>query len=369
MGGAALMVRTTSDTAVRGGGMNVRLVRGALWVAGALAVSFAALRPDRIVVERVVFDGVDRAALGELRHMADVENGTTLWSVDVDAVAENVERHPWVKAASVERRWPDALVVHVQERVPRLMAAWGGTLYYVDDAGVPFLVAEPNDLDHPVLIGLSRELDEVNPRLSWLVLHDTLWLLDALASRKLVPTTDVAQITFERTRGFTFTLKGGTRERRTSEILIVPGDYDRQLEHLQRVLQEGVRMGAPVRIDVAPPRVALVRRLDGPDLEPEPVVRPSVAAPPPSGGAPSAPLPTTPTAQPAAGLTPAQPAPAEGAAPPAAEAPPKPESGAKPGAPVKPTPAPKPVQEVAPPAASSAEPGAAARAEGETEAP
>ena len=276
----------TGDTPARGGRVARRVVRGLAWGAGLLGLAFFALRPDRIVVERVVFEGADRASLGELRHMADVENGTTLWSVDVGRVAKSVERHPWVKAAKVQRRWPDALVVQVEERVPRLMASWGGTLYYVDGDGVPFLVAEPDDFDHPLLIGLSEALDALNPKLSWYVLHDTLWLLDALEQRKLVPTAQVAQITFERTRGFTFTLKGGTRGRRTSEILIVPGDYDRQLDHLARVLEEGVEVGAPVRIDVAPPRVALVRKFDG--TEAEPVPEPVMGE---GGAAPSGPVP------------------------------------------------------------------------------
>ncbi len=269
--------------------MASRVVRGLAWGVGLIGLAFFALRPDRIVVERVVFEGRQRAAVGELRHMADVENGTTLWSVNVDEVAANVARHPWVKAAKAERRWPDALVVRIEERTPKLLAAWGGTLYYVDEAGVPFLVAEPDDLDHPVLIGLSEELDALNPKLSWYVLHDTLWLLDALEARKLVPTGQVAQITFERTRGFTFTLKGGTRGRRTSEILIVPGDYDRQLDHLARVLEEGVEIGAPVRIDVAPPRVALVRKFDGAEAEPEPAAPAADASSAPSAATAVAP--------------------------------------------------------------------------------
>ena len=50
--------------------------------------------------------------------LARVEEGTTLLSVDVDAVAESVKRNPWVEDVQITREFPDKLRIEVTERKP-----------------------------------------------------------------------------------------------------------------------------------------------------------------------------------------------------------------------------------------------------------
>jgi cell division protein FtsQ len=47
-----------------------------------------------------------------------------LFSVDLEAARLGFEAMPWVRAASVQRVWPDRLVVELEEHVPA--AAWNG---------------------------------------------------------------------------------------------------------------------------------------------------------------------------------------------------------------------------------------------------
>src|SRR5690606_17800282 len=108
-------------------------------------VTFGVTRPDCMLVERVVFEGRARAGEAALRHLADLPNGTTIWSVDLDAVARGVERHPWVRSARAVREWPDRVVVHVEEYEPVALLHYDRT-YYVDRDGTPFLADATGDL-------------------------------------------------------------------------------------------------------------------------------------------------------------------------------------------------------------------------------
>lgn len=62
--------------------------------------------------------------------------GTAVLGVDIDSARTRIETLPWVKTAIVERRLPDTLVVHLQERQP--MAVWqqDNKLRVIDADGV-----------------------------------------------------------------------------------------------------------------------------------------------------------------------------------------------------------------------------------------
>lgn len=236
-----------------------------------------ALRPDRLYVEHVVFEGANRAAPGELRHLADVVNGTTMWGVDVDRVAAGVTRHPWVRSARVERRWPVTVAVHVEEHVPAALLAFEGGLVYVDADGTPFLRASADDLDHPVITGIDPELGSRHPALPRLAARDALWLLEALQERALLPRDRVSEVAFHPLRGYTVRLSGGSAESPASEVLFAVGAYERQLDRLAALLDRGVDLSGSVHVDLGPERVAIVRPVDR-SVPSEPSVVPSELA-------------------------------------------------------------------------------------------
>lgn len=221
-----------------------------------------ALRPDRLYVEHVVFEGADRAAPGELRHLSDLANGTTMWDVDLDVVAAGVARHPWVRAARAERRWPATVVVQVEEHEPAALLAFEGGLFYVDADGTPFLRASADDLDHPVITGIDPELGVRHPALPRLAARDALWVLEALDERALLPRDRVSEVAFHPLRGYTIRLSGGTAEAPASEVLFSVGAYERQLARLAALLDRGVDLTGSVHVDLGPERVAIVRPVD-----------------------------------------------------------------------------------------------------------
>lgn len=229
----------------------------------ATSVVFALARPDLVMVERVVFDGQGRATVSELRHLMDLPNGTAPWDVDGEAVARRIERHPWVRSASVELRWPDELRVHVEERRAAALLHDGDDLLYVDEIGVPFLRAEGGDLDLVHLTGMGSELDALHPDLAPRAIRDALWLIDTLDRDGLVERSRVSEVVFRRTSGFLVATD-------TVRLAFGPGDLPSQVGRLSVLVRQGLSLDEPRYVDLAPASVAIVRRLDTDNRVPTP---------------------------------------------------------------------------------------------------
>lgn len=237
-----------------------RQVRLSLLVAALMAVmGWLVVRPEQMYVERIEFVGNQRATAAELRHLADVRNGVRLWEVDLRSLTAGVSRHPWVSSVEAERRFPGTVVVRVTEHEPVAMLAVGADLFYVDAAGTPFLHAQADDLDHPVIVGLDPDFISRDARLPGLILHDALWLLDQLDARDLIPRARVSELRFQPTRGFTLQTAGALPGHATAEVLFGLGDYTRQLDHLGGLLDRDIDLSQPLHIDLAPEKVAIVR--------------------------------------------------------------------------------------------------------------
>ncbi len=236
----------------------VRISRALLVASIVAAVPLYVLgRPDLWFVERVAFSGHHRATVAELRHLADLPNGTRVWEVDAPRITADVERHPWVRRASLSR--PDWRTVHIEVEEHRPVALLHhGRLLYVNEHGEAFLEADPNDLDYPNLTGIAPTLAEQHPRLPSVAVRRALALLRALDERGLVAREQVDEIHFSRTRGFTVHTRG-------SRLLFGLDGFDEQLDRLAVLLTSGtVDLDRPSYVDLGPRTVAIVRRLEAP---------------------------------------------------------------------------------------------------------
>ena len=235
------------------------------------------MRPDLWVVEHVVFDGTDRAGSAGLRHLADLRNGTTVWEVEAEAVARGVERHPWVHHATARFEWPDTVVVEVTEHVPVALLA-SGAMHYVDVEGTPFAPASTDDLDYPVLTGISPELAELQPEVPRKAVRSALALMDTLEARDVLDRSRISEVHFDAARGFSVQVTGGAR------ILFDLEGFDAQAGRLERLVASGVDVSTPLYIDLVPETVAIVRPLDAPAPALDPAARPVPPAPEVSHG-------------------------------------------------------------------------------------
>ncbi|MBX2798751.1 MAG: FtsQ-type POTRA domain-containing protein [Myxococcales bacterium] len=227
------------------------------------------VRPDLWMVERVVFEGASRASEAQLRHLAEIRNGTAVWAVRPSDVSRGVERHPWVRRAAVRVEWPDTVRVSVQEYSVAGIIQYGGELLYVDRKGQPFLEAPPTDVDYPFVTGITHALDDRHPRLGRLALRDAVSLVEQLDRRGLVARRSVSEVAFSPTLGFTVHTEG-------ARLVFGHGEMLRQLGRLETLVDAGLDLGSPTYVDLAPASVAIVRPLTLPSVPPP--AEPSVAA-------------------------------------------------------------------------------------------
>lgn len=225
---------------------------------GALAV-----RPDLWLVERVQFEGQDQATVAELRHLADIQNGTTVWDVDLERTRRGVQRHPWVREVTVTFAWPSTVNVGIEEHRPVALLA-GDTMRYVCPEGHAFAPASTDDLDYPVISGVTAEVAARHPELPHRVVTEALALIRAISDTGVLPMERVGEVSFSATRGFTVHVTDG------AQVIFALEDFEEQARRLSRLQQRGVSIDDPTYIDLGAPTVAIVRPLgDGPPPRPD----------------------------------------------------------------------------------------------------
>jgi len=107
----------------------VALVAGGIW-----AVFFSSV----LAVDGVEVDGATTLRAAQVRAAAAVPAGEPLAQVDLEAVRRRVEALAEVRSADVTRKWPDHVLVTVQERVAVAVVTIGDQIRGMDASGVVF---------------------------------------------------------------------------------------------------------------------------------------------------------------------------------------------------------------------------------------
>lgn len=111
----------------------------------------------------------------ELHRLLQAELGANFLRLPIATVCERLEAHPWIERAVVRKRWPDRLVISLDERRP--VARWGSR-QLVDAGGVRYPADTTPFVHLPLIHGpdgeesamLSR-FEDVDRRLSRLGLR------------------------------------------------------------------------------------------------------------------------------------------------------------------------------------------------------
>ncbi len=200
-------------------------------------------------VYEVRFEGNIRSTPSQLRHLADVRTEQHLLTVDLDRAVTGVEQHPWISSATARLSFPSTVTILVTEHEPQMLLALS-ELWYVSKEGQPFRRALGHDLDYPILTGIDPDFAEANPELTSAIIGRSLALLDSTDMPPLYGMQSVSEIRFHTRVGFALVLRSGT------EIVLGFSDPEERLSRLAPMVDSGLDLSTPQRIDLVAGKVA-----------------------------------------------------------------------------------------------------------------
>ena len=115
-------------------------------------------------VEHIEFTGDYRQRENVLYDKAGIiRYQSSMFDVDVEDVAEKIEKLFWVDTVKVSKNWPSTVIIDVKKQIPVALVHTPDeqdTFHYVNNKGQLYkAVASGDDLDYPVITGLEK-LDE-----------------------------------------------------------------------------------------------------------------------------------------------------------------------------------------------------------------
>jgi cell division protein FtsQ len=107
----------------------------------------AAVRLENLSVE-----GRNRTTLAALRGALQIKKGDSLLAADPWQIKRRLEALPWVRVATVERRFPGTVIVTLTERVPIARFRDRGATILVDETGALIRVAAEKEHENLILL-------------------------------------------------------------------------------------------------------------------------------------------------------------------------------------------------------------------------
>jgi cell division protein FtsQ len=162
----------------------------------------------------------------EVLALAALKSSQTIFSVNMAAMARRIASQPWVKNVTIDREFPNRLVIDVQERTALALCKMEEDLYLFDKDGVFFKKLEADDeVDAPVLTGFYQK-GQFNKEL----FEKTMLLMQILAVSLSFPSlnavseinaSDVSGLSLYTENGFCLKLGFGNYENKLKRLLPV----------------------------------------------------------------------------------------------------------------------------------------------------
>lgn len=184
-------------------------------------------------LERIEVSRMRQLSRDEIVSLTGAKLGDSLLKLELQHVAEQLEKNPWIEKLKVRRRFPGTLSIEITERVPVAVVNMG-YLYYLDAKGEIFKpLTEGDRLDFPVLTGITEEDLLKDADGTKKMLTTALGIMDLLKKGRVFRLSDVSEIHLDKGYGFTlFTAQGGI------PVKLGNSDFEGKLARFSRIYQE-----------------------------------------------------------------------------------------------------------------------------------
>jgi cell division protein FtsQ len=152
-------------------------------------------------VSEIVVTPTQHVRAGTLLESVNLRPGMSLWRVDPERLAAQLEAEPWIRRATVRREFPRRLIVDLTERAP-VAILYLDQLYYVDGTGLAFVkVGDRDPLELPFVTGIEAAIVADERPFARHAIRQALRLLQAMQDAGLP--FRVSEVHIERERGIT----------------------------------------------------------------------------------------------------------------------------------------------------------------------
>ncbi|MHC1696566.1 MAG: cell division protein FtsQ/DivIB [Geobacteraceae bacterium] len=184
-------------------------------------------------LERIEVSRMQQLSRDEIVSLTGAKLGDSLLKLELQHVAEELEKNPWIEKLKVRRRFPGTLSIEITERVPVAVVNMG-YLYYLDAKGDIFKPLTEGDLlDFPVITGITEEDLLKDADGTKKMLTTALGIMDLLKKGSVFRLSDVSEIHLDKGYGITlFTAQGGI------PVKLGNSDFEGKLARFSRIYQE-----------------------------------------------------------------------------------------------------------------------------------
>lgn len=183
----------------------------------------------RLAIKTINVSGADRVGRDEVVELSGLREGQNILSFRAGRVMESIKANPWVESVEVRRRYLTAVDIEVKERVPAVLVVLDG-VYVADASGAIFKkFSHEDDVDLPVVTGLSAEAPGNGVAPEELALRE---LLRVLGRRGGFNMAEVSEIHFDPAFGFSvYTLAHGAR------LDLGNGNFEEKFSSFDRIVR------------------------------------------------------------------------------------------------------------------------------------
>ncbi len=121
-----------------------------------LSVLFLILLGTEIfAIHKITVLGNRNIEYNEIVKLSGIEIGENIFKLDVKRVEENLKSNPYIAVEKIERKFPDTVILHINERESRAVIEYMGVYIVMDSHG--YILEVRNDLggiSYPIITGM-----------------------------------------------------------------------------------------------------------------------------------------------------------------------------------------------------------------------
>lgn len=146
------------------------------------------LTSSHMKLEKVDIRGIDQEIGNDLIDRCNLSSDQNLLALSLKDLKKKMERHPWIRSVTLERNFPNTLVVHAEKHVPSALVVLD-ELYFMNRHSEIFMQAKnAENVDFPIITGVfgygrnaQRQLRRATKAITILASQKKPWSLNELS--------------------------------------------------------------------------------------------------------------------------------------------------------------------------------------------